>query len=95
MEKQELDLFLQGQFIISDDEPKEDARAAIVPPPEEKKVVPLIVLPSFFFKHSNSFNYVIYLRLLLKDLKFLKKKQRYHRKKRTISKTNFIFILTR
>ncbi|KAK6621314.1 hypothetical protein RUM43_011620 [Polyplax serrata] len=38
VEKQELDLFLQGQFIISDDEPKEDARAAIVPPPEEKKV---------------------------------------------------------
>ncbi|EEB13261.1 1-phosphatidylinositol-4,5-bisphosphate phosphodiesterase, putative [Pediculus humanus corporis] len=26
-----------GQFIISDDEPKEDARAAIVPIPEEKK----------------------------------------------------------
>lgn len=37
VEKQELDLFLQGQFVISDDEPKEDAGAPVAPP-EEKKV---------------------------------------------------------
>lgn len=41
VEKQELDLFLQGQFIISDDEPKEDAGAAVLPP-EEKKVLAVL-----------------------------------------------------
>ncbi|KAL0266802.1 UNVERIFIED_CONTAM: hypothetical protein PYX00_009250 [Menopon gallinae] len=39
VEKQELDLFLQGQFIISDDEPKEDAGAAVLPPEEKKEEI--------------------------------------------------------
>jgi len=39
VEKQELELFQKGQFVITDDEVKEDAAAADVPPPiEEKKV---------------------------------------------------------
>lgn len=33
VEKIELDLFLQGQFVLGDDEPKEDATAA--PPPDK------------------------------------------------------------
>ena len=39
MEKQELELFLKGQFVIGDDEVKEDASAAdVLPPVEDKKV---------------------------------------------------------
>jgi len=37
VEKQELELFIKGQFVITDDEAKEDASAGPVPP-EEKKV---------------------------------------------------------
>ncbi|XP_075234032.1 no receptor potential A [Lycorma delicatula] len=37
VEKQELELFMQGQFVI-DDEEKEDASAPVPNPPEEKKV---------------------------------------------------------
>lgn len=37
VEKQELELFLQGQFVIDDEEGKEDASAPAANP-EEKKV---------------------------------------------------------
>lgn len=37
VEKQELELFMQGQFVI-DDEEKEDASAPAAQVPEEKKV---------------------------------------------------------
>ena len=37
IEKQELELFRQGQFVIEDDE-KEDASAPAAPLPEDKKV---------------------------------------------------------
>lgn len=39
VEKQELELFMQGQFVIEDEE-KEDATAAVPNPPEEKKAEP-------------------------------------------------------
>lgn len=40
MEKQELELFQKGQFVIGEDEMKEDAMAVVGdgPPTEEKKV---------------------------------------------------------
>ena len=38
VEKQELELFRQGQFVITEDEEKEDASASAAPIPEDKKV---------------------------------------------------------
>ena len=39
VEKTELELFMKGQFVITDDEVREDAAAAdVLPPIEEKKV---------------------------------------------------------
>ena len=38
VEKQELELFRQGQFVITEDEQKEDASASAAPIPEDKKV---------------------------------------------------------
>jgi len=38
VEKQELELFRQGQFVITEDEEKEDASAPAAPLPEDKKV---------------------------------------------------------
>lgn len=38
MEKQELELFRQGQFVITEDEEKEDASAPAAPMPDDKKV---------------------------------------------------------
>ena len=42
VEKQELELFRQGQFVITEDEEKEDASASAAPLPEDKKVNILI-----------------------------------------------------
>lgn len=41
VEKQELELFRQGQFVINEDEEKEDASAPAAPLPEDKKVMHL------------------------------------------------------
>lgn len=50
MEKQELELFRQGQFVIEDEE-KEDATApANSNPPEEKKVnIPKLLFDYFLY----------------------------------------------
>ena len=40
VEKQELELFRQGQFVITEDEEKEDASAPAAPLPDDKKVFP-------------------------------------------------------
>lgn len=44
VEKLELELFQKGQFVINEDEQKEDASATVgQPPSEEKKVSSLII----------------------------------------------------
>lgn len=45
IEKQELELFRQGQFVIEDEE-KEDASAPAAPVPEDKKVKPINLKPN-------------------------------------------------
>lgn len=52
VEKQELELFRQGQFVITEDEEKEDASAPAAPIPEDKKVFPELFVNTFLFHRT-------------------------------------------
>lgn len=54
VERQELELFQKGQFVIGDDEMKEDASATDGVPPEEKKVSSFLH-PTFIFHTAVTF----------------------------------------
>lgn len=52
VEKQELELFRQGQFVITEDEEKEDASAPAAPIPEDKKVFLELFVNTFLFHRT-------------------------------------------